>query len=64
MSYVRRFALFWWELVVGDDVALALGAGATLGATALLVHWGVNAWWFLPVAIVVLLAAAVAREAR
>jgi hypothetical protein len=62
VSYLRRFALFWWEFVVGDDLALALGAGAALGTTALLVHWGVNAWWFLPVAIVIVLALAVARE--
>jgi hypothetical protein len=64
VSYLRRFALFCWDFVVGDDWALALGAGATLGVTALLVHWGVNAWWFLPVAVVIVLAAAVAREAR
>jgi hypothetical protein len=62
VSYLRRFVRFWWEFVVGDDLALAVGAGAALGLTALLVHEGVNAWWLLPVAVVVLLAAAVLRE--
>jgi hypothetical protein len=63
MSYVRRFGRFWLEFLVGDDLMLAIGAGATVGLTALLVHEGVNAWWLLPTAIIVLLAAAVLREA-
>jgi hypothetical protein len=63
VSYLGRFARFCWEFVVGDDLALALGAGAALGLTALVVHEGVNAWWLLPVAVVVLLAGAVLREA-
>jgi hypothetical protein len=61
VSYLRRFARFWWEFLVGDNLPLALGAGATIGLTALLVDKGVNAWWLLPVAILVVLAAAVLR---
>jgi len=63
VSYLGRFGRFAWEFVVGDDPALALAAGAALGVTAVLVHVGVDAWWFLPVAIVVLLASAVLRDA-
>ena len=61
MSYVRRFARFWWEFLVGDNLPLALGAGATIALTALLVDEGVNAWWLLPIAILGVLTATVLR---
>ena len=64
MSYLRKFGRFWWTFVVGDNLPLALGAGVTIGVTALLVHRGVNAWWLLPVAILGLLAASVVAAAR
>jgi hypothetical protein len=59
VSYVVRFAHFWWEFIVGDNLPLALGAAAAIGVTAILVDAGVNAWWLLPVAILVLLGASV-----
>ena len=64
MSYVRRFAGFWWSFIVGDDLPLALGAGAAIGVTAVLVHWGLNAWWLLPPAVGGLLAASVLADRR
>jgi membrane protein implicated in regulation of membrane protease activity len=64
MSYLRRFGRFWWEFLVGDNLLLALGAGAAVAVTALLVDEGVNAWWLLPVAIVALLSASVITAAR
>ena len=64
MSYLRRFGRFWWEFLVGDNLPLALGAGAAIAVTALLVDEGVNAWWLLPVAILALLSASVIAAAR
>jgi hypothetical protein len=61
VSYVKRFGRFWWEFIVGDNLPLALGAGAAIGLTALLVDKGVNAWWLLPIAILAALTAAVLR---
>jgi ribonucleotide monophosphatase NagD (HAD superfamily) len=61
VSYIRRFGRFWWEFIVGDNLPLALGAGAAIGLTALLVDKGVNAWWLLPIAILGALTAAVLR---
>jgi len=63
MSYLGRFARFWWTFVVGDNLPLAVGAGATIGITALLVDHGVNAWWLLPTGILGLLAVSVIRVA-
>ncbi len=64
MTYLRRFGRFWWNFVVGDNLPLAVGAGAAIALTALLVHQGVNAWWLLPVSILALLCASVLVAAR
>jgi hypothetical protein len=64
VSYLRRFGRFWWNFVVGDNLPLALGAGAAIVVTALLVHEGVNAWWLLPLSILALLSASVLVAAK
>jgi hypothetical protein len=63
VRYVRAFALFWWNFVVGDDWRAALGLAVALGATYALAHEGVNAWWLLPIGVVIVLVASVWREA-
>jgi hypothetical protein len=63
VRYVRAFALFWWNFVVGDDWRAALGLAVALGATYALAHEGVNAWWLLPIGVVVVLVASVWWEA-
>ena len=64
MRYVRSFVLFWWNFIVGDDRRVAAGLAVALGATWVLAHHGVNAWWLLPAAVAVLLAESVRRESR
>jgi hypothetical protein len=64
MKYVMAFFRFWYDFVVGDDWRLAVGVGVAMGATAVLVHSGARPWWFLPPAIVGLLAVSVWRGAR
>jgi hypothetical protein len=64
VSYLRRFGRFWWNFVVGDNLPLALGAGAAIAVTAVLVHEGVNAWWLLPPSILALLSASVFVAAK
>ena len=61
MSALRSFGRFWWEFVVGDDWLVAAGIAAALGLTKLLTADDVNAWWLLPLAVVVLLAASLRR---
>ena len=63
MSKIRAFGRFWWDFVVGDDWRVAAGVLVALVATKLLTSWGVNAWWLLPAAVVVLLTASLARAA-
>jgi hypothetical protein len=61
MSYLRGFGRFWWNFVVGDDWLVAVGVGVALGVTYLLTDRGVDAWWFLPVAIALVLAGSLRR---
>ena len=64
MSFLKRFAIFWWDFVVGDDWRVAAGVALALGLTALLTHEGVNAWWLLPVAVALVLADSLRRAAQ
>ena len=64
MRYVRSFALFWWDFIVGDDWRVAAGLAVALALASVLTHSGVNAWWLLPLAVALLLAGSLWRVAR
>ena len=64
MSYVRGFARFWWDFIVGDDWRVAVGLAVALGLTWLLAHHDVAAWWLLPIAVALVLAASIRPESR
>ena len=40
MTYLRAFAAFWWDFIVGDDWRVAAGVAAGLAITAFLAHRG------------------------
>jgi hypothetical protein len=56
MRWLRAFALFWWDFVVGDDWRIAAGIVVALAATAGLADAGVPAWWLPPIAALGMLA--------
>jgi hypothetical protein len=60
---VRRFALFWWDFLVGDDWRVAAGIAAAFALTALLAQSSVPAWWLLPVAVAAVLWLSLRRAA-
>jgi hypothetical protein len=64
VRYVAAFGRFWWDFIVGDDWRAALGIGVAIGLAAALAAAGVDAWWFLPVAVAAVLAASLRRDAR
>ena len=64
MIYLKRFLRFWYDFVVGDDWAIAAGVVVALALSALLARRGLDAWWLMPTAVVVLLAASLWRETR
>jgi hypothetical protein len=59
-----RFARFWWDFVVGDDWRAAFGVAAGIGAAAILVAAGVNAWWLLPIAVALIVAESLRRATK
>jgi CBS-domain-containing membrane protein len=59
MRYVRAFASFWWDFVVGDDWRVAAGVAAGLALTA-----AFQVWWLLPPVVAVVLFASLARASR
>jgi hypothetical protein len=61
---IRSFAAFWWNFIVGDDWRVAVGVAGALGLSALLTDRGVPAWWVLPAAVALLLAASLRRATR
>ena len=64
MRWLRSFGRFWWNFVVGDDWRVAAGLALCLALTWLVVEAGTNAWWLLPLGVVVVLALSVRRESR
>jgi hypothetical protein len=64
MRQLRAFGHFWWDFVVGDDWRAAVGVVAAIAVTAALVATGINAWWFMPPAIAVVLALSLRRASQ
>jgi len=64
MTYVKRFLLFWYDFIVGDDWTIAVGVVGGLALTGVLARRGVDAWWLMPLAVTVLLAVSLWREVR
>jgi hypothetical protein len=62
--WLRLFVRFWIDFIVGDDWLVAAGAGLALLATWGLVVAGVSAWWLLPPAVVLAIAASLRRAVR
>ena len=60
MKYVVSFFRFWYDFIVGDDWRVAAGIAAAIGITALLAP-DIAAWWVIPVAVVIVLYASLAR---
>jgi hypothetical protein len=62
MRYLRSFALFWYDFIVGDDWTIALAVLVGLVVTGLLASTG--AWWLLPLVVVAALAFSLYRVTR
>jgi hypothetical protein len=62
--WLRAFGAFWWDFIVGDDWRVAAGVVVALAVTAGLASAGAPAWWFLPLAVLLLLAVSLRRAAR
>ena len=64
LSRLKAFGAFWWDFIVGDDWRIAAGVILGLALTAALTHWGVPAWWLVPLAAIGLLTHSLNRATR
>ncbi len=64
MRHLAAFLGFWYGLLIGDDWLVAVGLVVVLASTALLVRNESLAWLWLPLAVGLLLAAALWRAGR
>ena len=64
MSHLRSFGRFWWNFIVGDDWRVAAGLAVGLVLTWHVTERGTDAWWLLPIAVVLLLADSLWRATR
>jgi hypothetical protein len=55
MSFLKRFGLFWYDFIVGDDWFMAAGTVVALVITWAAVQADVVAWLWLPLALVLLM---------
>jgi hypothetical protein len=63
-GWVRSFAKFWYDFLIGDDWTIAAGVVVTLLATYGLVEAGIPAWWLTPAAAVIVLGLSIVRANR
>lgn len=64
MKYIKAFLLFWYDFIVGDDWVIAAGVVLALLGTQRLTAAGINAWWVMPIAVVMLLGVSLWRLTR
>jgi hypothetical protein len=64
VSRIAAFGRFWWDFVIGDDWTVAAGVVAAIGITAAIAAGDFAAWWFLPLAVVVVLYVSLRRAIR
>jgi hypothetical protein len=64
VNTLRRLGTFWWDFVVGDDWRVAVGVVIALAVTAAVAAAGVPAWWFLPLAVALLLYVSLRKAAH
>jgi hypothetical protein len=62
MTYLKKFLLFWYDFIVGDDWMIAAGVVIALVLSAALARRDLNAWWVMHVTVVVMLAASLWQE--
>ena len=63
MRMLRGFVRFWYDFIIGDDWTVAAGVIVLLGATHQATAHGVDAWWLMPLGVILLLGFSLFRSA-
>ncbi len=64
MYYLKKFGLFWYRFLIGDDwIGAAIIITGLIGTYALL-KAKIAAYWFLPLVVMLSLSLSLFRQAR
>lgn len=64
MIYLRRFAHFWYDFVVGDDWTIAAAVVVALVMTGVLTRAQLAGWWLLPTVVITFLGISLFQATR
>ena len=64
MRFLINFVRFWYDFIVGDDWVVAAGVVAALALSAVLARSGIQAWWVMLIAVILLLSISLWRATR
>jgi hypothetical protein len=66
MAFIKNFLTFWYDFVVGDDPAIAVGVVVLLATAGALAHTSLQttAWVLMPVGVTLILALSLRRATR
>lgn len=62
MRYVKGFLGFWYDFIIGDDWTVAAGVVVLLGGTWQATARGIDAWWLMPLGVMLLLIFSLVRS--
>jgi hypothetical protein len=62
--WIKAFAAFWYDFIVGDDWRVAVAVGAALVITYGMRSTSIPTWWVLPATVVIWLPLSLWRVAR
>jgi hypothetical protein len=64
MDYVKRFFLFWYHFLIGEDWIGSLIVLAGFGLTYFIAQTGIAAYWILMATVLISLSFSVWREVQ
>jgi len=64
MRWITQFVAFWYDFIIGDDWVVAVGVVVALALSAVLARSGIQAWWIMLIAVILLLSISLWRATR
>ncbi len=64
MNHLKKFGLFWYRFIIGDDWVVAAVIVGGFIATYELVRASLNAYWLLPLTVIISLSLSLFRLAK
>jgi hypothetical protein len=61
MKWLKTFAAFWYDFIVGDDWSIAVAVVASVVATSVLHHTGLVSWPVVPIVVAIMLTTSIRK---